>query len=140
MKEFDYYLNSQNVKKNSPNLALAKSLIEDMKSRIKEISDIAPEKTKIIFENTYDVLRDFCDALLAVEGYKSYSHEASISFLLKKGFDIATVTKLDKFRYKRNGSEYYGTKVTTEDVNAVEKFYSTNKEKLFNTVKKLGLS
>ena len=85
MKPFKRFLNGQDVKTASVNKVLAKALIDDMKTRIKENWDLDEEKKpKTIFENIYEAIRCFCDALLANEGYKSYSHEASISFLLSK--------------------------------------------------------
>ena len=136
MKPFERFLNGQDVKKAPVNKILAKALIDDMKTRIKENWDLNEgKKPKTIFENIYEAIRCFCDALLAKEGYKSYSHEASISFLLKKNFDTATIQKLDNFRFKRNGSRYYGRTISPEDVKEIKEFYLKIKEKMNKIIK-----
>ena len=127
---FEHFLQNNDVKKAFINRELAKSLIRDMDERI-EKSLILDENifSKIIFENIYDGLRNFCDALLVLEGYKSYSHQASISFLLKKGFSIIIVEKIEQFRQKRNGSKYYGLPISAGDAKEIKEFYLKNKEK-----------
>ena len=136
MKPFENFLNNKDVKKAPVNIVLAKALIQDMKTRIKESWDLnEKEKTKTIFENIYEAIRCFCDALLAINGFKSYSHEASIIYLLKKNFDIVSVQKLDNFRFKRNGSRYYGRIITLEDVKEIKEFYIKIKEKINKTIK-----
>lgn len=135
MKDFEYFVTIGEVKKSSQNKPLAKSLIDDMRGRIRDAFKMSYEEfPKIVFENVYDALRDFCDALLALEGYKSYSHEASISFLLKKSFNIFMVSKLDTFRYKRNGSKYYSVKIFREDAESIKSFYKENSGKIYKLV------
>ena len=92
---------------------------------------------KIIFENLYDALRDMFDAILLNEGYKSYSHEGSISYLSKKGFDFAEISKLDRFRFKRNGSKYYGKEISIEEAKDINGFYLEIKSKLNKILKKI---
>jgi len=140
MKPFESFLNGKDVKKASINMILAKALIQDMKTRIKESWDLdEAKKTKTIFEGIYEAIRCFCDALLSIDGFKSYSHEASISYLLKKDFDIASVQKLDNFRFKRNGSRYYGRIIIPEDVKDIKDFYVKIKGKINKIVKENNL-
>jgi hypothetical protein len=140
MREFEYYVNKKDVKKVSQDKQLAISLVVDMEERTSDAMKLDTEAfPKIIFESVYDALRDFCDALLAVEGYKSYSHEGSISFLAKKGLDVAFMSALDNFRYKRNGSKYYAKKITPEDAKLIIEFYKSNKGRINEILKKAGL-
>jgi len=140
MKPFESFLNFGEVKKAQKNIVLAKALVNDMKTRIRENWDLdEAKKTKTIFEGIYEAIRCFCDALLSIDGFKSYSHEASISYLLKKNFDIAIVQKLDNFRFKRNGSKYYGRIITLEDVKEIKGFYIKNKEKINKIIKNNNL-
>jgi aspartyl-tRNA(Asn)/glutamyl-tRNA(Gln) amidotransferase subunit A len=133
MRDFEYFVKSKSVRKVSRDFPLAESLFKEMESRIDRAFKMNLEEfSKEIFENIYDALRGFCDALLALEGYKSYSHEASISFLLKRGFDIAFVKELDNFRIKRNNSKYYAEPINEEDIKAIRSFYQENKEKIYN--------
>jgi len=137
MTSFDIFLNEGDVKKITPDLELAKSLIKDMKERISKSNlldvNIFP---KIIFENVYDSLRDFCDAMLAINGFKSYSHQASIYYLLKKGFDISVVKEMDQFRYKRNGSKYYGVPIIVDEAKDIKTFYKRIKNKIDEILRK----
>jgi len=138
MMPFNYFLKSKEVRKTTPNSELAKSLIKDMKERINKINMLDINIfAKIIFENLYDGLRDFCDALLALDGFKSYSHQASISYLLEKGFDVSITEELDQFRYKRNGSKYYGEEIISKDAQQIKEFYNRIKTKINTILKKI---
>jgi uncharacterized protein (UPF0332 family) len=140
MKDFEYYLAAKDVKKASPDKQLAISLVKDMEKRTADAMKLdAREFSKIVFESVYDALRDFCDALLAIKGYKSYSHEGSISFLAKNDFDISFILALDNFRYKRNSSKYYAKNITFEDANSILDFYNSNKSRINEALKKAGL-
>ena len=131
MMPFEYFIKTGEVKKASVDLELAKSLIKDMDERIQKSMKLdVNEFSKMIFENIYDALRDFCDALLSLEGYKSYSHQASISFLTNYKLDVADINELDQFRYKRNGSKYYGKPVFEEDALEIKKFFLRIKPKI----------
>jgi hypothetical protein len=137
MKPFEYFLNQSDVKKCSPDKELAKSLIKDMSERIEKSLLLDTEVfSKLIFENIYDALRDFCDAILALRGFKSYSHQASIAYLEKENFDFPTIQELDKIRYKRNSSKYYGESISKKDAEEIKEFYLKLKKKINNIIKK----
>jgi len=133
MESFEFYLETKVIRKITPNKERAKSLINDALQRIKDSDELNINRfSKLIFENYYDALRDFCDAFLLIDGYKpSSSHEASISYLLKKGFDISIIHRLDIFRYKRNGSKYYGEKIDVKEAKDIKAFYLEIKDKLY---------
>lgn len=136
MKEFEYFVKIGDVRKKEPNPALARALALDMQRRIRDASALDLERfPQIVFELVYDALRDFCDALLSLKGYKSYSHEASIAYLAKEGFDIVSVSELDGYRYKRNGSKYYGAQMGVEDAGVITAFYMKNKAKMLKILK-----
>ena len=131
MRPFDFYLELNEVKRVSKDPELAKSLIRDMNERIaKSLKLNVKEFAKIVFENLYDALREFSDALLALDGYKSYSHQASIAGLEEYNFSEEFITKLDMFRYKRNGSKYYGKEISQEDAKDIKDFYLRNAAKI----------
>ena len=131
MEPFEYYLKNNFVKKISPNIFRAKFLIKDINLRLEFLKQIDIEKfPKFFFEHLYDIIRDFCDAILFIDGYKSHSHEASIAYLLNKGFDFMTVKKLDLFRYKRNGSKYYGEPISIDDAKSINELYLKIENKL----------
>ena len=140
MRPFEYFLDSQEVKRVAKDTALAGSLVKDMVSRIRDALSLDLSNfPKIIFENIYDALRDFADAILAADGFKSYSHQASFAYLLKYGFDKAILDTLDRFRYKRNSSKYYGQSISIEEAKEILEFYKRNKEKINALLKKKKL-
>lgn len=135
MNEFNFYVNEGKVKKQSGDTELAKSLIKDAKERVKQASKLdASLFSKIIFENVYDAIREILDALLAVDGYKSYSHEASIAYLNNYDFDDSIISEIDNFRYLRNSSKYYGKDVSEEDAREILQFYQKYSEKIISIV------
>jgi len=136
INKFEEYLFNESAKKAQPNLALAKSLVKDMSSRVNDVSSLDINKfPKIVFENIYDALRDFADALLSLDGFKSYSHEATFSYLEKYGFDKSSLFIFDKFRYKRNSSKYYGQIVLIEEAKEILEFYEKNRHKINRILK-----
>lgn len=140
MMPFEHFLETKEVRKSTPDKNLARSLIKDMHDRINKsmMLDIRVF-SKIIFENIYDALRDFCDALLALDGFKSYSHQASISYLYKKGFDFSLLEEFDQLRYKRNSSKYYGEMVSESDTTRMKDFYLLIKDKIDKIIREREL-
>ena len=140
MKPFEYFIETGEVKEVSKNPALARSLIKDLLDRTKDIKLLDISKfSKIVFENIYDALRDFADAILAIDGYKSYSHQASFAYLLRYNFDEPSLDLLDKFRYKRNGSKYYGERISKEEAEEIFNFYEKIEQRIKEIAKKRGV-
>ena len=100
------------IKKAVPSESLAKSLLE-----VSEIKDKALDSAKLDELNVnaylpmaYDALREVLEALCILYSYKVTNH-ICLGELLKKlepDFDYAS---FDRFRYARNGINYYGKKV-----------------------------
>jgi len=140
MEDFDSYLKQGIVKRSFPDIQRAKKLVRDGKSRLKDVELLKIEKLpKFVFENIYDAIRDFLLAFLLKEGYKTTSHEAPIAYLSKKNFDIYTIEKLDKFRYKKNGSKYYGEEISIEEAEDIKSFYNQIKDKINKLIKENNL-
>ena len=136
MNEFEYYLAEGKVKRQRHDLELAKSLLNDSLERFEKMTKLeVKDFSKIIFENIYDALRAILDALLAADGYKSYSHEASIAYLQKYGVEDSVLVELDDLRYKRNSSKYYGKDVSYGDALMIIDFYKKHSKKLLDIVR-----
>jgi len=135
MKEFNDFLEQGIVKKVTSNYSLIKSIYNDALKRIEFYKKLklSEESYKFILENIYDSLRELADAILIKDGYKSYSHEASIIYLKKYGFSMAEINDFDRLRILRNNSKYYGKNVDLEDV----KFSFELVEKLLNKIKNI---
>ncbi len=109
MKDFEYFLRKGDVKRQNPDKNLSKATFKEGAERLEfSRSLINKSKPKYILENAYEAMREAADAVLYLEGYKSFSHEASIVYLLKKGFDEQDIAEFDRFRRIRNGIKYYG--------------------------------
>lgn len=140
MENFESFIKRKIVKKSFPDIQRAKRLVKDGRERLNDIGMLNIEKMpKIIFENIYDALRDFLLAFLLNDGYKTNSHEAPISYLLNKNFDIYTIERLDQFRYKRNGSKYYGEPISPQEAEDIKSFYLKIKEKIDKLIKENNL-
>ena len=71
--------------------------------------EVNDDNAEHIVQDCYDVIRLLIETKLARDGFKSYSHEATISFLLKfPEFNEQEIEFLDMLRRTRNGIKYYG--------------------------------
>lgn len=68
------------------------------------------------------------------EFFKSFSHEASIVYLLKGGFNEKDILEFDRFRRIRNGIKYYGKDCDLSDaeqaIQLADKIINKIKEKI----------
>lgn len=123
MKPFDYFLRENEVKKQPIDKNLAKSLVEQALRRLDYVYKIEINELNrdFILEDYYEVLRTLADAVLALNGYKSYSHEAPIAFLEKyKEFSPNLIENFDRLRRLRHGSRYYGERVSIFDAKSAK--------------------
>jgi hypothetical protein len=117
------------IRKIKINEELIKSLIEmsDMKQKTVEIAKIDNISISAYVSMAYDSLREFLEAICISNGYKVTSH-ICLGELLKriiKDFDFGL---FDRFRYIRNGINYYGTKVDLEQgKELIEKIFQMKK-------------
>ena len=138
MREFDWFLNEGKVKKIGIDVELANSLIKNVEARETSVSKLQiDEFPMIVFENFYDCLREILGAILALSGYKSYSHEAPISYLKNLNFPDDCIFEMDRFRRKRNNSKYYGKSPTSDEAKEIKSFYLEKKQKLFEIISNL---
>lgn len=116
MKEFRFFIAKRIVKKQTPDIHLAKATSRESSERLEMAKSIrSSQKAKYVLENAYEAIREMIDAILFLEGYKSYSHEASVAYLLELGFSIADTMNIDRLRKRRNGIKYYGEDATAQE-------------------------
>ena len=129
------------ARKGFKDLALASSLKSFGENRIKFALNAPLEEAgnTIVFEMIYEALKEFIDALLALEGYKPYSHTASIAFLQKfSEFSPTDLAKLDNAREKRHKAKYYGKTTTLAETKELIELYHKLHPKLVQRYKHLG--
>jgi predicted transcriptional regulator len=122
---FKTYLAEGSAKKISIDRELAKSLCKIARFRLKKAKSEKPDADNAFFivENSYEAVRELIDALMALDGFKSYSHEACIDFLkdlYEKEIGISTILTIDRYRKIRNDIKYRGILPSlNEGVNAL---------------------
>jgi len=134
VKEFEFFLRKGDVKKQSPDENLSKASLKDSLERLEFSKSLLNNvKAKYVLENAYEAMREAADSVLYVEGFKSFSHEASIVYLLKKRFNEQDIMEFDRFRKIRNGIKYYGGNCDESDAQSAIKLA----EKIIGQIKKI---
>lgn len=115
---FESSLNSGKAKKVTSNNIRASSLLKSSVQAI-ETASMIPLKVdalKTILRELYEGLREYCEAIGYLYGYKFLDHE-SIGFFLRDVLKEQSVyTRFDRYRRLRNGINYYGDDVELETV------------------------
>ncbi|MBI1970519.1 hypothetical protein HYS47_02130 [Candidatus Woesearchaeota archaeon] len=114
---FKDFVSEGKVRKASPDLALAKSLVStaELDLVFLQKTEITKYSARKVISNYYDVLRSIIEAIAVLDGYKVYSHEAFTPFLKEMNEELIS-TKFDRFRKIRNRINYYGEGITIEEV------------------------
>ena|SRR3989338_1279610 len=134
VKEFEYFIARRDVKKQAPDVNLSKAAIKESAERLESFKNLSEKIShKYILENAYEAMREAADSLLYMEGFKSFSHEASIAYLAEKGFSGQDIAEFDRFRKIRNGIKYYGEGCEQEDAELALKLA----EKIIKKVKNI---
>jgi len=141
---FEDFIKEGSVRRVSPDRQLARSLVKIAKLRLKNLESISimDENSFSFIENCYEAIREMIDALMALKGFKSYSHEASVEFLkdfysLKIGY--ALVNKVDNYRKIRNDIKYKGLLTTKKEAEEILKNTKTIIKILISLLEKEGL-
>ena len=96
----------------------AKSLVKSADEAIYSAKRIPFEinTLKSIIRELYEGLRQFCEAIGYVKGYKFLSHEAITYFIEEILNEPKLSAKFDRYRKLRNGINYYSNDVSEETV------------------------
>lgn len=116
---FKRSLNEGFAKKVRPDIFKAKSLIKASQEAIATANKIPKEAEtyKSIIRELYEGLRQYCEAIGFIKGYKFLSHETITYFIDEILGEVTASSKFDKYRKIRNGINYYGNDVSPETVN-----------------------
>jgi len=106
------FIKENKVRKGSPDIQLARSLVKMSDNHLKSIEEmkLTDVTSATIMTNYYESLREIVEAIATIDGYRVYSHEAFTSYLKEKGEDSISI-KFDNFRKIRNSVNYYGRPV-----------------------------
>lgn len=117
---FETYLKQGKVNRKTPDPEEAKSLSHRAAERLDYIGTktLAERTAPFILEDAYEVMRESAQSLMALRGFKPYSHEATISFIKEYYTDVfseSDIRSFDRFRQLRNNSVYRAVQVTLAD-------------------------
>ncbi len=115
---FEEYLKLGKAKRRTKDILEAKSLLERSKKRLNYIRSLNEDTAFLVLEDAYESIREAAQALMSKDGFKPYSHEATISFIKEfygKEFDEYIIIQFDRFREIRNNSFYRGQPVNVDD-------------------------
>lgn len=124
----------ENVTKVAPNKEIARSLLKLCKARL-EVALGMDEKRypALIAESYYEIIKELLTALLALGGFKSYSHLCLVAFIRKyhsMDFSPHEIELVDKLRRIRNDVDYRGL-FTGED------FIKRNRKGILSIIQRL---
>ena len=115
---FENSLVNGKAKKVMPNRIRASSLFKSSIQAIETAKAIQLNQNtlKSILRELYEGLREYCEAIGYLRGYKFLDHE-SIGYFLRDILKEQSVSvKFDRYRRLRNGINYYGEDVDIETV------------------------
>lgn len=134
IKQFEEFIKTGMVKKQSPNLSRAEYLKEESKksyiflNKKLGVFGISNETANDLIKSSYDIIMELIRAKMLLEGYNASgqgAHAAEVSYLRRLGFKEKDVQFADQLRYFRNGMLYYGTSLDEDYAQKVIDF--TNK-------------
>lgn len=114
---FDMSLNEGKAKKIMPNNIRATSIFKSSIQAI-ETAKLIPlniNTSKTILRELYEGLRECCEAIGLLHGYKFLDHE-SITYFLRDILKEPIYKRFDRYRKLRNGINYYGEDIDMETV------------------------
>ena len=115
---FENSLVNGKVKKVMPNKIRASSLFKSSIQAIETAKAIQlnPNTLKSVLRELYEGLREYCEAIGYLRGYKFLDHE-SVGYFLRDILKEQSVSmKFDRYRRLRNGINYYGEDINIETV------------------------
>ena len=115
---FENSLTEGKAKKVMPNKIRASSFFKSSIQAVETAKTIRLNETasKTILRELYEGLREYCEAIGYLRGYKFQDHE-SIGFFLRDVLkEESLFKKFDRYRRLRNGINYYGEDVDIETV------------------------
>jgi uncharacterized protein (UPF0332 family) len=127
------------IEKRTKDKELAESLFRMALDRFRFLMSKRENKENLIFilEGAYDAILELCHSLLALNGFKTLSHECAIEFLRNRYLDNYETDFLQRLRKLRHGIKYYGRTLKTENIKANLERSSQIFEKIKNILEKI---
>lgn len=115
---FENLIKGSFVKKVPIDIVRAKSLVKSSEQALStaKIIPFKEETLKTIFRELYESLREYCESLGYIKGYKFLNHESITNFLDEVLEEKEISLKFDRYRKLRNGINYYGNTIEMQTV------------------------
>ena len=115
---FENSLANGKAKKVMPNKIRASSIFKSSIRAIEtaKIIQVNENTLKSIFRELYEGLREYCEAIGYLRGYKFLDHESIGYFFRDVIKEQSASNKFDRYRKLRNGINYYGEDIDIETV------------------------
>ena len=139
LKDFNEFIKEGIIKKITPNIQRASSLMHEAEKRmgfVEEIKDkvgLTDKNANYFIENSYDILIELIRAKLLTKGFNSSgqgAHEAEVAYMRNLGFPENEARFMNDLRYFRNGILYYGKDFDKEYAEKVLNFLNKTYPKL----------
>ncbi len=109
---------AHSVKKMSPDIERADSLIKTSEERISVIDRIHEKNCNFVFEDYYTSMLELLQALVIKKGYSVLNH-LCLGYYLRDVLKKEDVFRIfDDVKYKRNALTYYGNRMDFETAKA----------------------
>ena len=105
---------TNSVKKISPDIERASSLVKTSEERISIINKTNEKNCNFVFEDYYTSMLELLQALVIKRGYNILNH-LCLGYYLRDVLEKGDLFRMfDDLRYKRNALTYYGNKMDFE--------------------------
>ena len=120
MKPLKFYIESGLVRQGSKDPGESKSMIARASKRLEYVRSqpITEDNASFLFEDIYEIMRECVHGLMAANGYKPYSHEATVAFLdehYRSYFEEKLVEAFNRYRIIRNNIMYRANFVSKDE-------------------------
>jgi len=123
------------IKKVKENPSQATALLQLSQRRLEFIEQYGKNDfPQLLVESYYEVIKELISALLAIYGYKSYSHECLVSFIEEyypSIFDEDQIKFIDSMRKLRSDIQYRGREIAND-------YLHRNQTKIITIINKLN--
>ncbi|HLC33077.1 MAG TPA: hypothetical protein VJJ82_04580 [Candidatus Nanoarchaeia archaeon] len=115
---FQDFVSQGTIRKTPKDSIRAESLFVASSRTLASTLRIPPDENSYqqIIRELYESMRQLCEAIGYLHGYKFSSHEPISNFIDEILHEPLIATKFDRYRRLRNGINYYGDEVSPETV------------------------
>ena len=129
---FEWDENSGQVTRISVDKEKARALLKLVEMRERDLAKKNDEFVTLIVEGYYEIVKELITAIMAVDGWKTLSHELLIGYLARfyKEFESSETYLIDQLRKTRNEIAYRGLMIQPD-------YLKRNRKNILEIISKL---